>query len=95
MDTGALVKDYEGQDNEVEQALQMVVTEVASEDPRFQEKEAAPLSEEFPGGSKVFFLGKYAYGVAAQVSQTEETTLSITLAVSNPRMICAQSLIGK
>ena len=68
LDTGALVKDYEGPEKEVEQAVQMVVSEVASEDPRFMEKEAPPLSEEFPVDSKVFFLGEHAYGVAAQVS---------------------------
>ena len=63
MDTGAFVKDYEGPEKEVEQAVQMAVSEVNSEDPRFIEKEAPPLSEEFPEGSKVFFLGEHAYGV--------------------------------
>ena len=60
----------------------MAVSEVNSEDPRFIEKEAPPLSEEFPEGSKVFFLGEHAYGVAAQVSATAEDTLSVILAVS-------------
>lgn len=82
LDTGAFVKDYEGPEKEVEQAVQMAVTEVTSEDPRFQEREAPPLSEEFPDGSKVFFLGEHAYGVAAQVSETTKDTLSIVLAVS-------------
>ena len=81
LDTGALVKDYEGPEKEVEQAVQMVVSEVASEDPRFMEKEAPPLSEEFPVDSKVFFLGEHAYGVAAQVSETTKETLSVVLAV--------------
>lgn len=82
LDTGALVKDYEGPDKETEQAVQMVVTEVASEDPRYMEKEPPPLSEEFPVDSKVFFLGEHAYGVAAQVSATTNDTLSVVLAVS-------------
>jgi 5'-3' exoribonuclease 1 len=82
LDDGAFVKDYEGPEKETEQAVQMAVTEVSSEDPRFQEKEAPPLSEEFPDGSKVFFLGEHAYGVAAQVSETTQTTLSIVLAVN-------------
>ena len=60
----------------------MAVSEVNSEDPRFIEKEAPPLSEEFLEGSKVFFLGEHAYGVAAQVSATAEDTLSVILAVS-------------
>ena len=81
LDTGALVKDYEGPDKELEQAMQMCLPEVASEDPRFLEREAPKLSEEFPEGSKIFFLGEHAYGVAAQVSATTETTLSVILAV--------------
>ncbi|EJD04658.1 uncharacterized protein FOMMEDRAFT_83761 [Fomitiporia mediterranea MF3/22] len=80
LDTGAFVKKYEGQDNEFEQALQMVLPQVISEDPRFMEKEAPPLSEEFPTGSKVFFLGDHAYGVAAQVSETTVKSLSVMLA---------------
>ena len=54
----------------------------ASEDPRYAERPAPPLSEEFPEGSKIFFLGEHAYGVAAQVNKTEEKerTLSVILA---------------
>ncbi|KAJ3505765.1 hypothetical protein NLJ89_g7245 [Agrocybe chaxingu] len=80
LETGAFVKDYEGPDKETEQAVQMCIPEVASEDPRFMEREAPPLAEEFPDGSKVFFLGEHAYGVAAQVSSTTESTLSVILA---------------
>jgi 5''-3'' exonuclease len=81
LETGAFVKDYEGSDKEMEQAVQMTLSEVLSEDPRFMEREAPPLSEEFPEGSKIFFLGEHAYGVAAQVSSTTETSLSVILAV--------------
>ncbi|KAK7056414.1 exonuclease II Exo2 [Paramarasmius palmivorus] len=82
LDTGAFIKDYEDQDKETEQALQLCVTSVISEDPRFLERPAPPLAEEFPEGSKIFFLGEHAYGVAAQVSKTEEKdrTLSVILA---------------
>ena len=59
----------------------MTVSEVFSEDPRFIEREPPPLSEEFPEGSKVFFLGEHAYGVAAQVSGTSDDTLSVILVV--------------
>ncbi|KAJ8079506.1 exonuclease II Exo2 [Marasmius tenuissimus] len=81
LDTGAFVKEYEGADKETEQALQMCVTS-ASEDPRYTERPAPPLAEEFPEGSKIFFLGEHAYGVAAQVNKTEEKdrTLSVILA---------------
>lgn len=81
LDTGAFVKDYESAENETEQAVQMTVSEIVSEDPRFLEKDPPPLSEEFPEGSKVFFLGEHAYGVAAQVSTTTLDTLSVILAV--------------
>ena len=81
LDTGALVKDYEGPEKEVEQAAQLGLQEVISEDPRFLEKDAPPLSEEFPVGSRIIFMGEHAYGVAAQVQSTNETSLSVILAV--------------
>ena len=81
LNTGAFVKEYEGSEKEVEVAVQMAVSEIASEDPRYIEREAPSLSEEFPEGSKIFFLGEHAYGVAAQVSATTESNLSVILAV--------------
>lgn len=84
-ESGAFVKDYEGADKEVEQAVQMTISEVACEDPRFLERDPPPIAEEFPEGSKVFFLGEHAYGVAAQVSGTGDNSLSVILAV---RPIC-------
>jgi 5'-3' exoribonuclease 1 len=81
LESGALVKEYEGADHEAEHAVQMTLREVVSEDPRYLEKDAPVLSEEYPEGSKVFFVGEHAYGVAAQVSGTMETSLSVVLAV--------------
>ncbi|KAF8635064.1 hypothetical protein AX15_000556 [Amanita polypyramis BW_CC] len=81
LETGALVKDYEGPEKEAEQAVQMCLSKVASEDPRFMEREAPPLAEEFPEGTRLFFLGEHAYGVAAQVSATNETSISVVLAI--------------
>jgi 5'-3' exoribonuclease 1 len=75
------VKDFEGPDKETEVAVQMALSEILSEDPRFVEKDAPPLSQEFEQGSRIFFLGEHAYGVAAQVSATTETSLSVILAV--------------
>ena len=83
LDSGALIKEYETEDKETEQAAQLTITGVESEDPRFLEKDAPPLHEEFPAGSKIIFLGEHGYGVAAQVSETTETTLSVILAVSH------------
>jgi len=81
-----LIKEYEGPDKETEQVLQLAITSVESEDPRYSEKAAPPISEEFPVGSKVFFLGEHAYGVAAQVNETTDSTLSVMLAVSLVRI---------
>ncbi|KIK52419.1 hypothetical protein GYMLUDRAFT_180127 [Collybiopsis luxurians FD-317 M1] len=80
LEDGSFVKDYEGADKETEAAVQMVVSSVGAEDPRYTERPAPPLSEEFPEGSKIFFLGEHAYGVAAQVSATTESSLSVILA---------------
>lgn len=76
------MKDYEGPDHEAEQVIQMCLPRVVSEDPRFMEREP-PLAEEFPEGTKVFFLGEHAYGAAAQVSTTTDTMLAVVLAVSS------------
>ena len=83
LDTGAFVKEYETQDKETEQAAQLTVTSVTSEDPRYVERVPPALTEEFPVGTKVFFLGEHAYGTAAQISGATETSLSVILAVSD------------
>lgn len=83
LDTGALVKDYEGKDKEVEQAVQLGLQAVISEDPRFLEQAAPPVANEFPEGSRIIFLGEHAYGVAAQVSATGDDSLTIVIAVSS------------
>lgn len=83
LESGAFVKEYETQDKETEQAVQLTVTSVASEDPRYIERVPPPLTEEFPVGTKVFFLGEHAYGTAAQVSGASDTSLSVILAVSS------------
>jgi 5'-3' exoribonuclease 1 len=83
LDTGALIKDYEGVDKEVEQAVQLGLQEVISEDPRYLEQAAPPMAEEFPIGSRIIFLGEHAYGVAAQVTDTKEDSLTIVIAVSS------------
>jgi 5'-3' exoribonuclease 1 len=67
-DEGAMIKDYgEIPGMQVEYATQTVVDEVISPDPRFLEKEALPIEEEFPEGSRAFYLGDYAYGRPLQV----------------------------
>jgi hypothetical protein len=82
LENGAFVKEYETQGKEMEQAVQMAVTSIASEDPRYVERVPPPLSDDFPIGTKVFFLGEHAYGTAAQISGATNTSLSVILAVS-------------
>jgi Exoribonuclease Xrn1 D2/D3 domain/Exoribonuclease Xrn1 D1 domain len=82
LESGALVKDYEDASKEYELALQLAVSQVESEDPRYVERGAPTLAEEFPEGSKVFFLGEHAYGVAARVAATTADSLSFVLAIS-------------
>lgn len=68
-ESGALVKEYApvpGQ--EPDYAIQTVVDQVSSEDQRFLERAALPLPEEFPEGTKAFFLGDMAYGRPLQVT---------------------------
>ncbi|SRR6266851_592330 len=82
LEDGAFVKDYEDISKEYELALQLAVPEVESEDPRYIERGPPSLTEEFPEGSKVFFLGEHAYGFAARVAATTADSLSFVLAFS-------------
>ncbi|KAL2825996.1 XRN 5'-3' exonuclease N-terminus-domain-containing protein [Aspergillus cavernicola] len=62
-DEGATIKEFAdilGQ--ETDYALQLVVDEVINPDERFIEREALPIEEEFPEGSRAFFLGEFNYG---------------------------------
>lgn len=92
LESGALIKEYEDADKEVEQAIQMAVMNVISEDPRYVEKKAPPLEDEFPVDSKVIFLGEHAYGSAAQVRETGTNSLSVIIAVSPLLPVRQQSI---
>ncbi|KAF9470744.1 hypothetical protein BDN70DRAFT_845719 [Pholiota conissans] len=80
--SGAFIKNYaEGSNNEIEQAVQMCLGTGISEDPRYQEREASSLAEEFPEGSTIFLLEESAYGTVGKVSSTTKSTLSADLDV--------------
>jgi 5'-3' exoribonuclease 1 len=80
-DEGAIVKEYaEIPGVEAEYATQTVVDEVISEDPRFLEKAALPIEEEFPEGSRAFYLGDYAYGRPLQVTGHSDGKANIVVA---------------
>jgi 5'-3' exoribonuclease 1 len=80
-DDGATVKEYaEIPGVEAEYATQTVVNEVISPDPRFLEKAALPIEEEFPPGSRAFYLGEVAYGRPLQVASHANKKATITVA---------------
>ena len=67
-DDGATLKEYAQIEGiETDHASQMVVEEVANEDPRFLEQAALPVEEEFPVGARAFFLGEFNYGRPLEV----------------------------
>ncbi|KAI9846336.1 MAG: hypothetical protein M1837_004189 [Sclerophora amabilis] len=67
-DEGATIKEYAQIPGvETDYASQVVVNEVISEDQRFLEKEALAIEEEFPEGTRAFFLGEFNYGRPLEV----------------------------
>lgn len=81
LDDGAFIKDYEeSSKKEVEQAVQLTVTNVVHDDARFLESPAKPIREEYPDKTKVFFLGANAYGTPAHVVGSTDASLAIEVA---------------
>lgn len=81
-DEGATIKEYAvipGMDTEF--ASQVVVDEVISEDPRFIETAAVPIEEEFPPGSRNFFLGEFNYGRPLEVVGHKDNKAEVWLSV--------------
>ncbi|KND93391.1 5'-3' exoribonuclease 1 [Tolypocladium ophioglossoides CBS 100239] len=79
---GALIKEYaENPSLRSTYASQTIVGEVVNEDERFIEKAALPVEEEFPVGTRAFFLGDYAYGrpleITGHVSNKTEVVVSV------------------
>ena len=67
-DEGATIKEYAHIPGiEGDYASQTVVGELVSEDQRFIEKAALPIEEEFPVGTRAFFLGEFNYGRPLEV----------------------------
>ena len=70
---------------ETEYASQLIVDRVVSEDERFIEREAVPIEEEFPEGSRAFFLGEYNYGAPVHVTGHEDGKLAGLVSVTKTR----------
>ncbi|EEH23189.1 hypothetical protein PABG_05400 [Paracoccidioides brasiliensis Pb03] len=76
-DQGATVKEFADIPGiETDYALQLVVDRVMCEDNRFIEREALPVEEEFPEGTRAFFLGEYNYGAPVHITGHENGKLS-------------------
>ncbi|CDK28161.1 unnamed protein product [Kuraishia capsulata CBS 1993] len=61
--------------------IPLIVDNVVNKDERYEEKDAVPIEEEYPKGSKVVFLGAFAYGTLATVIGHENND-KLTLKVS-------------
>ncbi|AAS51874.1 ADL046Cp [Eremothecium gossypii ATCC 10895] len=73
--------------------LQLIVEDVENKDERYMERPPLPIDEEFPTGSRVIFLGDYAYGGEATVDgYTSATRLKLTV---NKQSTKAEPNIGK
>jgi len=85
-DDGAVVKDFGDIPGfETDYAAQTIVDDVYSKDPRFLEKDALPVEEEFPVDSRAFFLGDYAYGRPLQVIKHENGKMHVWVSVLKNR----------
>ncbi|KAE8150189.1 XRN 5'-3' exonuclease N-terminus-domain-containing protein [Aspergillus avenaceus] len=85
-DEGATVKEFAdipGQ--ETDYALQLVVDEINNPDERFIEREALPIEQEFPEGSRAFFLGEFNYGRPVHVTGYEDGKVNGLLAAVKGR----------
>ncbi|KAM4056236.1 5'-3' exoribonuclease [Hirsutella rhossiliensis] len=92
---GALIKEYaENPSLRSTYAAQTIVDEVFNEDERFIEKAALPVEEEFPVGTRAFFLGDYAYGRPLEItSHIDNKTEIIVSVLRNKEPDFAKSLI--
>ena len=95
-DEGAVVKDYDqipGVD--AEYALQTVVDEIISEDQRFLERAPLPIAEEFPEGTRAFFLGEFNYGRPLEVIVHRNNRVDIWLLTMPNETDFAKVIVGE
>ncbi|KAJ3187980.1 hypothetical protein HDU85_006373 [Gaertneriomyces sp. JEL0708] len=80
LEDGALVKDFASFKDQTDVILQTVVERVDVEDPRYIEQPPPALSEAYPVGATVFFLGHQGYGSQAEVTGHAEERMHIRMA---------------
>jgi 5'-3' exoribonuclease 1 len=85
-DEGATVKEYaQIPGMETDFASQTVVEAVFSEDQRFLERAALPIEEEFPEGSRAFFLGEFNYGRPLEITRHVANKVEIWIQVAKEK----------
>ncbi|UKZ57681.1 hypothetical protein TrVGV298_011541 [Trichoderma virens] len=90
---GALIKEYaENPSLRKVYAAQTIVEEVVNEDERFIERPALPIEEEFPQGTRAFFLGEFAYGRPLEVMGHAFTPLILSKITSSFQVISSAGL---
>ncbi|KAF5348596.1 hypothetical protein D9756_009690 [Leucocoprinus leucothites] len=82
-ETGATTKEYVVESDTVDFPVQMCVTTVDLEDPRFVEKGPSQLRDLFPEDAQVTYLGDNAYGSSASVAATRDTSLTVLAELSS------------
>ncbi|KAI0379836.1 exoribonuclease 1 [Hypomontagnella monticulosa] len=93
-DEGATIKEYGPIPGmETDYAAQVIVDEVVSEDERFIERAALPFEDEFPVGSRVFFLGDYAYGRPLEILGHSDNRAEVMVSVSTKEPDFARPII--
>ncbi|KAH6689568.1 exoribonuclease [Plectosphaerella plurivora] len=81
---GALIKHYaENPSMRSVYATQTVVDDVVNEDERFIERASVPIEEEFPAGTRAFFLGDAFYGRALEVLGHQGNKANIVVSTLN------------
>ncbi|CAG8710122.1 28270_t:CDS:10, partial [Gigaspora margarita] len=81
LSNGALVKEYANPNEEMEYAIQTTVNSVECEDPRYEEKPATQIAEEFPIETQIFFLGSLYYGCPGIVVSNAKKNLAVKLVI--------------
>ncbi|CAI2164057.1 10835_t:CDS:10 [Funneliformis geosporum] len=81
LQSGALVKEYASVGEEIDYAMQTTVDAVECEDPRYKEKPAISLAEEFPIETQLFYLGSPYYGCPGIIIQHADKYLSVKMLV--------------
>ena len=86
-DDGATVKEFaEIPGIETEYASQVIVETVMNPDQRFIEQSALPVEQEFPVGSRAFFLGDFNYGRVLEVTGHSGNKVAIKISTAAAKL---------